>query len=565
MSGDERIPLNPQPGEPGKEGESAASPGPEGEGERRNLGKMALEEVMRPLAIAGMLTCIAISLVQFVTLLVPEWPGGVFVLLTFLACLESIHAQRLLSRSRIFTEDKVRFRLVEWVVILLVVRFAVYLEYGSARLVADLASWTMNIGSFFEGSFIVNSVLIALFWALALMLSQAMQELEITPIEKMPSITDPGHYLRTTMPHHGRVDRTARLQRITAIFFGGGVFLLILAGLSQVDIRDLVVFEHSRSSGIILNVLAYFLIGLLLISQAQYTILKANWELQGIPILGQMGRRWVLWGLGFLMLIGLVSALLPVSYSVGLMDALATALHWIIYVVVQSAFALLFVLSVVLGWILSLFSTRSGQSPAPMKRAAPPPPPPTVIREPNAWWLVARSLIFWTVIAGVVGYSLFHFARDRWGLFQGLSTARFFTWFRGLWQRFRVATHRVARRVRQEIARRLASRSMVEQRRWRFVSLRRLSPRDRVRYFYLSILRRSAQQGFGRAPAQTPLEYEEILSEEMPEASAQVDELTWGFIEAQYSEHSVVQDEATALRAAWRRVKRALTLRKRRG
>ena len=102
-----------------------------------------------------------------------------------------------------------------------------------------------------------------------------------------------------------------------------------------------------------------------------------------------------------------------------------------------------------------------------------------------------------------------------------------------------------------------------EKRRWRFLSLRRLSPRDRVRYFYLSILERSAQQEEGRAASETPLEYEKRLARAVPEVGDQVRELTWGFIEARYSEHDVTVDEASALQRAWRYIKRSLILRKR--
>jgi len=77
----------------------------------------------------------------------------------------------------------------------------------------------------------VNVILVAIFWTLALFLSQAMYDLETAPIERMPAVTDPDYYLRSTMPRHGRTDRQAILQRMTNIFFGGGLFLFLFAGL----------------------------------------------------------------------------------------------------------------------------------------------------------------------------------------------------------------------------------------------------------------------------------------------------------------------------------------------
>ena len=309
MSGEQYTPLDtpPAPDAPaGAASEAKASD------QARDLKQTALEEVIRPLAIASMLTCIAIALSQMIGSFSPEWPGGLFTALAFIVCLESIHSERFLARMRLSGRDRFRFRFVEWVSILLLVRFGVYLRYGMRQLMADMAAWTTNLGSFFEIGFVLNGLLTFIFWYLASLLSRTMRELEASPIERMPAVTDPDYYLRSTMPRHGRVDRSAGLNRIVSVFFWGGAALLVLTGISQVDVSDLIVFRHSRSSGIILNALAYFLIGFLIISQAHYTILKANWDLQGIPILGPLGRRWVLLLLAFLAMIGLVSALLPV-------------------------------------------------------------------------------------------------------------------------------------------------------------------------------------------------------------------------------------------------------------
>ncbi len=556
MSGEQYTPLDTPPAPDAPAG-AASDP------QARDLKQTALEEIIRPLAITSMLTCIAIALSQMISSFSSEWPGGFFTALTFIVCLESIHSERFLARTRLSGRDRFRFRFVEWVSILLLVRFGVYLRYGMRQLMADMAAWTTNLGSFFEIGFVLNALLI---WYLASLLSRTMRELEASPIERMPAVTDPDYYLRSTMPRHGRTDRRAGLNRIVSVFFWGGAALLVLTGISQVDVQDLIVFRHSRSSGIILNALAYFLIGFLIISQAHYTILKANWDLQGIPILGPLGRRWVLLLLAFLAVIGLVSALLPVSYSVGILDVLFTVVRWTVYMLAQFAFLLLFIISYVLGFLIRLLTGRPTEGVSPeMQRITPPPAPPTVAQEPALWWQVLRSLLFWAVLTGVVGYSLFHFLGDRWDLFRKLSATRLFAWLRGLWGNLGRRGRGVMSRLRAEIARRLAARQQrVQASTWRYFSLRRLTPRERLRYFYLSILYRSAKQGFGRAPSLTPLEYEDILRREMPEAEGEVHALTQSFIEARYTEHSISREYITPIEAAWRYVKRVLNLHRRR-
>ena len=385
--------------------------------------QMALHEVITPLAIAGMLTCLAISLNQFILGIAPTWPGGVFAVLVFLVSLESIHAHRLLKRLQLYARDRIRYRFVEWVVILLAVRLSVYFSYGSERLASDLARWSVNIGALFDVGFVIRALLIVAVWVVGLVLATIMEELEASPIERMPSVTDPNHYLRSTMPHHGRIDRQARLNRIMTLFLVGGLILLMLAGMSRVDVRDLIVLGHSRSSGIILNVLIYFVIGFLLISEARFTILKANWDLQSIPVRGPLGQRWLLLLSGFLLLVALISAVLPVGYSVGIIATVSTVVRWAIYVLVQIVFFVIFLFSYAIGLLLSLFSTGSSQGAPAMRRAAPPQAPTSVSAGPAPWWQLVRSLIFWTVLVGIIGYSLFHFAGYRLELLRKLSPA----------------------------------------------------------------------------------------------------------------------------------------------
>ncbi|MFO7918260.1 MAG: DUF4129 domain-containing protein [Anaerolineae bacterium] len=561
MSGDRTISAETQDKEKAadsekKKGDTEAS---------REWSKIALEEVVRPLAISAMLTCITISLNQLITSAVPEWPGGFLSVLTFLVCLESIHSHRLLTRLELRSEERWRFRFVEWVFILLIVRFGVYIEYGAAQLAADMARWSLDVGAFFDAGFIVNSILMAIFWGLALALSSAIQELEASPIEKKPRITDPNHYLYNTMPRHGRIDRQARLNRIVGIFTGGGIVLLILAGLSQVDVRDLMAFEHSYSAGILLNVLAYFLIGFLLIGQARYTMLKAHWEIEDIPIMEGIGKRWILLAISFLFLIGLISAFLPVGYSVGIVDTLSIALQWTLYVLAQITFGLLFLISSLLAMLIG-FMTGTPSENQPSTRPMPEPQaPPATSGGPAPWWPLVRSLAFWTILIGIIGYSIFHFADYRWSILQKLSLSRLFRWLLGLWQGVRSGTQKATEGIRRAIADRLPSRK--GKRRippWRYISLRGLSLRKRIRYFYLSTLHRSERQNMGRPPSATPQEYRNMLSKEVPEITEQLDELTQAFIEARYSEHPITEEEASNVKKAWRQVKRLLGLHGRR-
>ena len=93
---------------------------------------------------------------------------------------------------------------------------------------------------------------------------------------------------------------------------------------------------------------------------------------------------------------------------------------------------------------------------------------------------------------------------------------------------------------------------------WRFVRLNALSPRDRVRYFYLSTVRRAAEQGTVRQPSQTPAEFLHDLESTWPEAEGDATALTEAFLAARYDRVEISPDDAQETKTVWERVKRAL-------
>jgi hypothetical protein len=93
---------------------------------------------------------------------------------------------------------------------------------------------------------------------------------------------------------------------------------------------------------------------------------------------------------------------------------------------------------------------------------------------------------------------------------------------------------------------------------FRFFRLGALSRRERTLYYYLSILRRAAQQGYRRDESDTPYEYETKLGPKISRAEAELERLTDGFVEARYSTHQLDRGQEERLRADWRRIKAAL-------
>ena len=91
-----------------------------------------------------------------------------------------------------------------------------------------------------------------------------------------------------------------------------------------------------------------------------------------------------------------------------------------------------------------------------------------------------------------------------------------------------------------------------------FLRLSALSARERILYYYLSVLRRAERQGLPRRRTQTPYEYDATLSPNLPSAQQELASLTQAFVEARYSPHTVDARQTRQVHTYWQQVKAAL-------
>jgi len=488
----------------------------------------------RALLASAMLSCIGVACYGFVRNIVDTWPGWWLPVLALLVSLESIFSERLANAPERHLEDAVRFRVAEAVSLVLVVRLVSSLAYGWPHFMGDLRMWTAEPWTILDLTFVLSTAILAGFWVVARKLGIALQSLEADPFEHALSPTDAEYDLRSSMPSRGLTDRSAEGRRVAGIFLGGGAVMLVLVGLSHINIAEMEVVEAANVRWLGSNLLAYFALGLALISEVRYATLVATWEVQEIPVLGQLGRRWLSLLAGSLLLVAVTAALLPTSYSVNLYQAISQIVQWVIYGVAYAIMLVVGGVGYLLALIMSLFSGKPVEAPPMTPMMEMPVFEGDAGGEPAAWWPLVRSLIFWAVIVGGGGYALFHFLQDRWGLFRGFHPwdllKRFWAWLVSVWAK----TGEVVQQVREEAARRRALRQSAaarSQRRRR----RALTPRERVQELYVRALDVADRYGLGRAPNLTPSEYLPCLAPHVPEAENDLSELTRTFERARYS------------------------------
>jgi hypothetical protein len=523
-----------------------------------------VENWFRPTVVAAMLTCIVVAFVELAGRVVPGWRGPHYIVFAFLVAWVGIQSERLLQH-RGPDYARWRYRVVEVVIVLIAFKLIRYLPLGWDVLEADVRLWAANPGAFLDSGFIYGGIAVLTLWLTAITITKSLYLMEVHPSEIPPDPTSPD-YDWWISDYGRRVDRKAVLKGIIGSYFQGGILLLILTGLARLSVP--VLFKHTPPplSGSVINALIYFALGLALISQAHFGVLQFSWRVQRLRVSPLLGTRWAWQTVACLALIVVVALVLPTGYSVGLPQAIIWVVTATANILFGAVSLLLYLLMLLLGWLATLLGFQQVQESASKPSLPQMPSVPqggTGAVSTLTWLELLRSVVFWGIFLAILGYSIYHFFRERPGLFPGLEgglLARLIAWWRELWRRGLRVSARARQTIIQRLSRRLGERGPLQP--WRIIRLSRLSPRQRVRYFYLSVLRRAARAGHVRRLHQTPYEYQALLSEQVPEATQDMETLTQTFVVARYSQHPVSDRESNVVKEIWRRV-RAILARKR--
>jgi hypothetical protein len=181
---------------------------------------------------------------------------------------------------------------------------------------------------------------------------------------------------------------------------------------------------------------------------------------------------------------------------------------------------------------------------------------------PAAWIKLVQSILFWAVFMAIIGYALFQYLRQNRELVAKLRKVRGLRWlgeaFRWLRGRLRGFNQAAARALAQGVQRLRALLGFQEREAFSYISLRRMSARQKVLFYYLALVRRGGETGIKRSQAQTPYEYSRSLMNSVSDMEEPVEEMTEAFVEARYSKHAVEEAKAGTVKQAWERVRQAL-------
>ena len=519
-----------------------------------------LRGIFRPLLVIVLAMCLAAGFIAVAQVISPGWGQGIVLPFLLLISAESVYTTWWLTSPQRRGYRTARFRLGEAFVLLLLARVVAFWMANRWPNGQSLLQWLQDPLSFLDGTFFFLGFLTLVCWSEGALMMGILERMSLKPdelvIKPLPARTMDWNEVRARHP-----SRADLLREFTAHWLWGGLVLAICAGLSRVELLpasgQLIGISHLGLSPLLQAALVtYFLGGLLLVSQGRLAVLRARWQYEGTPTDPTVVRRWGRLGLGILIAIGLIAALLPFGSSF----ALAQLFMAIINFLMQLTYLMMLIFLSVLNGLLGLLGIRTDEITNVIEQESP--PAPELLREgiqlPE--WL--GGMLIWLIMAGIVVYSLTAYLSGR-----GLHLNR--GWLRWLWAWllsrlgfWQGKLKMVTQRVRTLVQSRRMNEAGGETAPWHFLSLRRLNPREQVRFFYLSTVRRATVHGVPRRPSETPREYEDDLKLNWPELDQELTSLTNFFIYARYSQHELRVEEARHAQQAWKRIKALLRSRK---
>lgn len=498
-------------------------------------GRDEVKGVVLPVTVAFMAACVVFSAVALVEMLDNSWNGSEVPLLATLVALEGFASWRLRRSPLLRDRSPLPFRIAELVLIFTVTSVVDALANG--------------IDPFVNGMPNLNRESLLIFGALMVIWLQARDVARALDAIERP---DP-------LPVYA-----APRRFLTGRFVGGGVLLLIVAALTQQNVARLLHLPEPSSSGPVLNVLLYFLLGIATLTYVHYATLRYRWRLQEVRIGPALASRWVRYTLAFLGLVLLAALFFPTRDSIGL----ASAVHAVWNGVVTWLWDPLLRLLMRLGIRQRPNTVPPHSFPfhfRPPHQA--PPSKPAKPSHPPSWLPYLQTLFFWVVLLTCAVYLLRLTLKNRpHGAPQirlPSPLARLRALLRNAWSSLRLLLHGYARMVVERWPERLSVRphgAVAAPRLARFARVGSLSPREQVQYYYRSTVRRAGRQGLQRRPSQTPKEFQEAVAASVPQTEGDMGILTGRFEEARYSRHEVGEPQAGEARTSWQRLRAALRL-----
>jgi hypothetical protein len=499
-------------------------------------------------AALGMIVCFAAVLLQFLGWFDPSMDGRGMLLACGLAALEAFFSLWLINQLATARNQAFLYRGTEVVILLIILKFFTELRAGPASFWNNFLLWPVDFPfNLLNWHFILTSLTVLGSWWAGCLFAADLALLgaddEAFPDERLKTATV-----------------RALIQRR---FLRLGLLVVLLAAIPA---QTALLLPLPIVSNGVPAALGYFVLGIVLLSLTRYISLENTWTQDRLKVPIQIPRRWFAYSALILVLLVLLISLLPTNYGLGFFDTLMAVFRLLAQLVLDIFFLIQVVIAIIMHFL--------GQTQAPSQGQTPPVTLPTqqapILTKAGTFnWGLVQSILIWGILVVLVVLALRQYIAFNRDLSEELRRFRPIRWLLNAWGRFKARFRKTNQAIgafvqqRLQRLRRLAPDSAEAGGEWDYVNPRRLSPRQKVIFYYLALVRRAREAGLPRQENQTPYEYAQDLAKRLSEEKAGVDSMTESFIEARYSRHDIPAKAARRTESIWEAIRRVLkTVRK---
>lgn len=519
--------------------------------------------VAQPLLITVMFTAFIAGPITVLQLVQPAIPWKALIFIYFFFILQTVYTTLWLKRAGQRALNKTAYRAAEFLLFIVLLRLLAWVinnNWPTREIWEQFLFEPLLL--FFDGFFLVGIIGLFAVWQLAIQTTQLFGSLAIDKAEAAYYADVFGKHKLDTRPNI--TDRGVLVNTFLQQWLIGGMILVVCAAVSTFDLQEPVAgrsfFDLARQPlprQLLLALVFYFLAGFALLSQGRLALMNARWLINDVQKNERLERSWYRFSLGLLGIVALVAAFLPLGST--------TALGLIVAAIVEGVTAVVSFIFALIVSLISLLLPAATESVTPDSLPAEPmalPTPPPAAETTSETIQMISSSVFWTAAIVLTALALLFFVRER-GISLNKDTWRL--WWTAVtqwWHNLRKNTVKQIAAAQKAIQNRRRQRpeSLLDRLRprRRIIRLNALSPRDQLRYFYLSTVERASQRGVTRQESATPLEFAQDLKENWPDAEVDVEEVTAAFLQARYSPQPIEVEHVNPIKEHWKQLRARL-------
>jgi len=512
-----------------------------------------------------MMTCFAMTIGVLIRNAIPGWSSDIIAGIALFIVIDRLYTYKRTKNLIPFKREWAFTFGAQWMVIVVFTKTLLSFANGPDSLMSDISSFTRgNLANLFNLEFGVTLSLALLVWYVSGQFLKLLDEIGLDQEAALSKAATPVQ--KDILPAH---------QRLVNLTLQVGIGLVIMTVVTRVNLNAM--FNQldgsftglSRFSGAETGALFYFIFGFALFCLSRLISLQTRWNHQHIPIASDnLARQWVVYSVVFLLILIVVVGFLPSGDNFGLFSLIRILLDFLISIIFFVGQLVWFLLSLLLSIPFLLLGKNIPVYP-PIPPAPTPPPldplaDPTLLTN-NQILMLIRSILLWGALLVIIGFSLARFIRQHGGFQATFRKLPIASWLFFVWQWLSKNADKTRRTLSSVIGdawQRIISRTEGIRLfpRPGLLRLSALDPRRQIYFFYLAMIRRGNEQGVERKSSQTPSEYASTLTNAIPSVHEDIHSMTEAFVEARYSPHKINSKEANLVKAAWKRVRRAMQI-----